>query len=198
MICNSALKSQFSFYRVKRQIRCWDHIWSHSAFAKIENSFQMTEALAPYAFLVSTIAILVSILAALYTKRTAKLLVEQRLTERESRIIDAFVEFKVRSPFAHRLSIPKEREAEYTAKAVMLLHQVNLFREVFENRDLVSPRRYSAYASWASSILRPWIESDDDLKRTFALIIESENTHDREFIEVLRSLKVALPLRGEA
>ena len=158
----------------------------------------MSEAIAPYAFVVSLVAIVVSVLAVLYTKRTAKLLVEQRLTERESQIINAFVEFKVRSPFAHRLSITKEREAEYTAKAVMLLHQINLFREVFENKDLVSPRRYEAYVSWANSILRPWIESDEDLRRTFALILQSENTHDREFIAVLRGLKVAVPLHGEA
>lgn len=158
----------------------------------------MSDVLAPYAFLISIVSIIVSVLAVWYTKRSAKLLVEQRLTEREAQIMNAFVEFKVRSPFAHRLSVPKEQEAEYTAKAVMLLHQINLFREIFENKDLVSPRRYAAYVSWANSILRPWIESDEDLKRTFALIIQSENTHDRQFIGVLRGLKIAIPLSGDA
>ena len=144
------------------------------------------------------VSLLLSASALYFTRRNARAVIEQRLTEREAKIIDAFVNFKVRSPFAHRLGIPKEREAEYTAKAVMLLHQINLYREAFEHKDLLSKRRYEAYRSWGNSILRPWIESDDDLKRTFALIIESENTHDKLFIGELKSLKVAIPLRSDA
>ena len=155
----------------------------------------MTSELGLSAFLISVCSLLVSLAAFSYTRRNARAVVEQRLTERESKIIDAFVNFKVRSPFAHRLSIPREREADYTAKAVMLLHQINLYREAFEHRDLVSRSRFSAYRSWAQSILRPWIESDEDLIRTFALIVESENTHDRAFIEELRGLKVVVPAK---
>jgi len=155
----------------------------------------MTNTLAPYALVVSVISLLFSLAALFYTRRNARAAVEQRLTERESKIIDAFVNFKVRSPFAHRLAIPRERETEYTAKAVMLLHQINLYREAYEHRDLVSKSRFTAYRNWAHSILKPWIESDEDIRKTFALIIESENTHDRAFVDELRNLNVSVPDR---
>jgi hypothetical protein len=155
----------------------------------------MDTQLSPYALAISVVSLVVSLAALLYTRRNARATAEQRLTERESKVNEAFVNFKVRSPLANRLNIPDSREPQFTAKAVLLLHQINLYREAFEHRDLVSKERFSAYRSWAQSILRPWIESDDDLRRTFALIIESENTHDRDFISELRSLKVTYPPR---
>ena len=127
----------------------------------------ISSELAPIAMVISFVSLIAAGVAIYLTFRNARVTVELRLTERESKINDAFAQFGVRTPFAHRLAIPHERDAIYTPKAVLLLHQITLYREVFEHRDLVSKERFDAYTKWAHSILRPWIEADDDLRRTF-------------------------------
>ncbi|MDQ3565095.1 MAG: hypothetical protein M3436_13460 [Pseudomonadota bacterium] len=140
------------------------------------------------AMTISFVSLLVSLGVLFIHRRNTKATIEQRLIERENKINDAFVTFEVRGPFAHHLRIPNDQVKGYTAKAVMLLHQINLLREVFQHRDILYAGTVEAYESWARTILRPWVEADDHLRSTFKLIIETQDSNDPQFIAKLKEL----------
>jgi uncharacterized protein YijF (DUF1287 family) len=93
----------------------------------------------------------------------------RNLTLRAIEINEAFLRHDVKGPYAHHLKVPDQDVHKFTAKAVMLLHQVNLLREVYEHRDILGKKVIDSYINWATTVLRPWIESDEDLKKTFKL-----------------------------
>ncbi len=104
-------------------------------------------------------------------------------------INEAFVQWGVRSPYALLLGIKGEsRVREFNAKAVVLLHQVNMLREVHQNKTVLGDGELAIHAKWASTILRPWIEADGDLKEAWLLSKEAEDLRDPQFAKWLNEL----------
>jgi len=68
----------------------------------------------------------------------------------------------------------------------MLLHQVNLLREVYEHRDILGKKVIESYINWATTVLRPWIESDEDLKKTLKLLRDSKDMVGEHFLQWLQ------------
>lgn len=141
-----------------------------------------------YALAVSLLSLFVSILALRNNKRATKQSIEQQISEHSIEINESFLRYDVKSPFAHHLKIPDKSAGKFTAKAVLLLHHINLLRTVFNNRDILGSTTRTSYENWATTIVRPWIESDEDLRRAWLLIKQSKNTNSKEFMTWLQQL----------
>ena len=120
-----------------------------------------------YAIALSLISLLVSLLVLKHSRRAARTAVAHQLRQRAAEIDEAFAHHRVAMPYEHRLT------AAFPSKAVMLLQQINFLREVFERRDVLDHRDVAAYQNWANIRVRPWIESDEELRRSWNLLRES-------------------------
>ena len=92
-----------------------------------------------WAFAVSIFSIGLSVVALRTSRRGVRSTIERDLIQRAADINEGFLRHDVRGPYAHLLKVPESRRREFTAKAVMLLHHINLLREVFEHRDVLDP-----------------------------------------------------------
>ena len=121
-----------------------------------------------YAVALSLISLLVSLLVLKRGRRAERTAVEQRLLQRAVEIDEAFSHHRVAMPYEHRTT------TAFPSKAVMLLQQINLLREVFEHREVLGQKGLAAYENWANIMVRPWIESDEDLRKTWNVLRESK------------------------
>ena len=112
-------------------------------------------------FAISLISLLVSLLVLRRSRRTTRTLVQQQLMRRATEIGEAFSERRVPGPHDSRGTMA------FPSKAVMLLQQINLLRDVFEHRDVLGKHGIAAYKNWADIMVRPWIESDAELRKTW-------------------------------
>lgn len=135
-----------------------------------------------WAIIVSAGALGVSCCALRNSRRATKSSVENRITELSTKINDAFVAYEVKTPYAVKLGIPNDRDTQFASKVVLLLHQINLLRLVYENRDVLGSTPTRSYANWATNVLQPWIESDDDLGRALTLVRDAKDTYHADFI----------------
>jgi len=121
-------------------------------------------------------------------ERKAKSEVQRSLTQQAVQINEAFVRLSVKSPYAHHLQIPDDRMRDFSAKTAVLLNQLNMLRDVFQNQSVLGNDELAIYEKWAATILRPWIEADGDLKRVWFLSKETEDLRDPEFSKWLNGL----------
>jgi len=114
--------------------------------------------------------------------------IQRSLTNQAREINEGFARLGVKSPYAHHLKIKDEKVNEFTAKAVMLLHQLNMLREVYQNRVVLGNEEFQIYSKWASTILRPWVEADADLKNVWFLSKEAEDLRYPDFSKWLNNI----------
>lgn len=91
------------------------------------------------------------------------------------------------SPTWRVVALPpmSERVAAFTAKAAALLNHINLLRVVYANRDLLGNETVEAYMNWVRLLVRPWIESDEELKQTWRTFRNSADLSGGEFVKWL-------------
>ncbi len=140
-----------------------------------------------YALVIAVFALIVSFITWRHSQRATRAEVQRGLILRATEINEAFLRHGVKGPYAHHLQIPDEKVQEFTAKTVLLLHQINLLREVYEQRDILGKQVVGAYVNWTTTILRPWIESDEDLKRSWRLMRDNKDMLGEDFLEWLKS-----------
>src|SRR5262249_47988188 len=141
-----------------------------------------------FALIFSIGSFAVSILAFRSTRRSARITIQQRITQQISEINDAFVKYEVKGPYAVQLGVPDEKVKTFAAKSTLLFHQLNLLRMVFNKRDVLGKRAIASYESWAEGILRKWIENDDDLRKIWSLFRNTRDLDDSDFHEWLGGL----------
>lgn len=125
------------------------------------------------------------------SNRATRSAVEQRLVDRAFDINRGWVEFKVRSPYAHILKISDGDCEKFTGKTIMLLQQLSLLNDVYKHKDLLDPETVKGYTHWATRIVQPWMRSDEQLKRVWSLYIQEKDWADRGFHEWLQPLMKA-------
>ena len=135
-----------------------------------------------YALAVSLIALVVSFLACKHSHRATRSDIQRSLILRATEINEAFLKHGVKGPYAHHLQVSDQKVQEFTAKSVMLLHQINLVREVYEQRDILEKKVVASYINWVTTVLRPWIESDEDLKKSWKLLRDSKDMVGEDFL----------------
>lgn len=145
-----------------------------------------------YALLIAFVALVVSCFAERHAERATKSEVQRNLIHRATEINEGFLTYSIKGPYAHHLKVPAGRVREFTAKTVLLLQQINLLREVYEQQDILGDKIVDSYVRWATTILRPWIESDEDLKKSWNLMRDSEDMLGKDFIEWLTRKLVIL------
>lgn len=137
--------------------------------------------LAIVAIVISVGALVVNILSHLRGKRQNKISVGQRLIDRAYEINEGFIEHKVKSPYAFAKGLADARALEYTPKAVMLLHQLNLLGDVYQHRDILDNKVFESYEHWARRVVSPWVHHDNDLKDAWNTFKGEERTAETEF-----------------
>jgi hypothetical protein len=136
-----------------------------------------------YALGISVVALGVSVISYALTRRKARADVERGLIIQANEINNAFLRHGIRGPYAHYWRIPDDQVAAFTGKAVLLLNQLNLLRDVFHQRDILGPIAVGNYEKWAREILGPWIQADQDLCRVWARVKESDDIGGRAFVD---------------
>lgn len=140
------------------------------------------------AVVISSLSFVVSCVALWASRKTATSSVAFQLTQFGKDINEAFARSNVKSPYAVRLGIPDEYAAEFTTKAVLLLHQINQLRVVYDNQRLLGKHRVASWKNWAIAVLGPWIEQDDVLCRVCKFVLDSRESYDKGFHEWLRQV----------
>jgi hypothetical protein len=119
--------------------------------------------------------------------RTSSVITE--LTQQANLINETAIRYRIRGPFALLLDIkPGDDVENFQALSAMFFHQINLLNIVYRNRSYLGKEVESAYRDWASTILRPWFESDQILVEHWRLVRESRDLYGRGFIEWLEPL----------
>jgi hypothetical protein len=114
-------------------------------------------------------------------ERKAKSEVQRSLTQQAVQINEAFVRLGVKGPYSYHLRIPDERVRDFQAKGALLLNQLSMLRDVFQNQSILGKGELDLYAKWAGTILRPWIEADQELMQAWYLSRQLEDLRDPEF-----------------
>lgn len=135
-----------------------------------------------YAVGVSVLALVISFVAWRHSRRATRSDIQRSLILRAIEINEGFLKHSIKGPYAHHLQIPDEMVNQFTAKTVMLLHQINLLREVYEHRDILEDKVVASYINWVTTVLQPWIESDEDIKKSWRLMRESKDMVGEDFL----------------
>ena len=53
-------------------------------------------------------------------------------------------------------------------------------------REFLEEKVVASYINWATTVLRPWIESDEDLKKSLQLLRDSKDMVGEDFLHWLR------------
>jgi hypothetical protein len=141
-----------------------------------------------YALAISFISLAISLSIYLIHRRTLRINLQRGLVLQAATINEAFARYKVKGPYAHHLGIPDDRVESFTGKAVLLLNQINLLKDVYDNRKQLGTKTITSYKKWAKTIVRPWIESDDDLRQIWQLTRESADWQGEDFVRWLEAL----------
>ncbi len=124
-----------------------------------------------FAIAISLISLLVSLLVLRRSQRATRRSVQQQLMQRATEIGEAFSEHRVPGPHDSRGTMA------FPAKSVMLLQQVNLLRDVFEHREVLGKHGVAAYKNWADIMVRPWVESDAELRKSWDKLRQPSGRH---------------------
>src|SRR5713226_7901202 len=138
-----------------------------------------------WALIASIIALGVSVISLWHGRRTTRATAHRSLIDHALGINETILRYNVKGPFAHRLGIPDDQVEAFSAKAVLLLQQMNLLREVYENRDILGEKVVFSHLDWAKTILLPWIEADKHLIAAWKLTRDSRDLFEAEFLEWL-------------
>jgi type II secretory pathway pseudopilin PulG len=141
-----------------------------------------------YALAIAIISLAISLFVYLIQRRTLKVNLQRGLVLQAAAINEAFVRYKVKSPYAHLLKIPDDKVESFTGKAVLLLNQINLLKDVHDNRRQLGSKIVASYEKWATTIVSPWIESDDELRLVWGITKESKDWMGEDFVGWLEKL----------
>lgn len=76
----------------------------------------------------------------------------------------------------------------------MFFHHINLLQIVYRNREYLGKDVETTYKDWVSNILKPWLESDQNLVEMWCSTRENRDLLGKDFIEWLEPL---LPIHGK-
>lgn len=144
-----------------------------------------------YAIAISSLSIIslaVSIIALRNSRRSARASVEQSFIRQRNEINEAFMRHSVRGPFAAHLGISDEQLKHYIPKAGLLFLQINLLEDVYQHRDVINKKTLNSYKTWATKIVKPWIQGDDHLRKTLMLAYATDDLMDPQFVNWLKGV----------
>lgn len=135
-----------------------------------------------YALAAALFSLIISMYSYFTARRTLKHNIQRGLVQQAATINEQFIKYKVKGPFAHHLAISDAKVESFTAKAVLLLNQINLLRDVYDNQKLLAKETVDSYKQWACTIVRPWIEADEELRQVWELTRTSKDWQGKSFI----------------
>ena len=130
---------------------------------------------------ISIFSLIISAITFLYRRFHYKGEIQRYLSNQAKEINKDFFQLDIKGPYAHHFDIEEENNKKFSAKAAILFHHLNMLRDVYENRFILGKKQLRIYEKWASTILRPWIESDDDLRNIWSLSQESKDLRSSNF-----------------
>lgn len=134
-----------------------------------------------FSFGAATIAIAISLIAWWTSRRALCVTVHKTLNDMIIGINEGFLKHDIRGPYAYHLNVSEVETRVFSAKSVMLLHQINLLRAVHQHADLLGRNTVSGYGTWASTVVRPWVEADADLKKAWGLFKKTQDVDSKSF-----------------
>jgi len=116
-------------------------------------------------------------------ERRSSIFVE--LAQQANIINEAAARYKIRGPYAILLNIKPDDAERFGGSAALFFHHVNLLHLVYRNRAYLGENIEEAYRKWVREIVRPWLESDQNLVEIWNLTRESKDLLGKGFIEWL-------------
>lgn len=98
-------------------------------------------------------------------------------------INEAFIRHQIPGPVAVSLGIPEKEVITFTKKVVLLLHHLVLFRQIYEQKDLLGREAEQCHLQWASKVLRPWIDKDHDLVKIWGQLRQGDDLLGANFLK---------------
>lgn len=133
---------------------------------------------------ISSIAIVISLLALFQNKRSKKSSVIYEMTQQANLINNSTMPYSIKGPYAvlRGISDNKEEIAQFEALHATFLHQVNLLSIVYHNKGIIGTKVFNGYVDWIATVFRPWVESNDDLIWAWKKLKETKDLLGEDFI----------------
>lgn len=131
------------------------------------------------------LAFLMSLLNFWFIRRAKRADITQALISAAMGINEALARYEIAGPYTHYLKIPPEQVPAFTKKQTVFLNHINLLRQIYEHRDILGKDTELAYLKWVTTIVRPWVDADQDLTKVWMLLRESEDLVGKGFLEWL-------------
>lgn len=141
-----------------------------------------------YALSLAVLSIAVALRGYILARTSLRSQIQRGLIQQAVAINESLIRHNVRGPYASFLAIPDADLHAFSAKALVFLNHVNLLHDVFQHRVQLGPRVVAAYAKWASTIVRPWLEADRELLAVWDLLHRSRDLFGAEFTQWLTEL----------
>ncbi|MCA9872491.1 MAG: hypothetical protein KC441_02520 [Anaerolineales bacterium] len=122
------------------------------------------------------------------SKRTTRISIDQQLAQYSLQLNSVLLDNGIKGPYAHHLQIPDEKVEYFTKLAVGLFYHLNFLRYIYDNRDVLDENVLFAYKSWAKKIVKPWVESDEYLQKTWDVVVARKDIYGAEFIGWLETV----------
>ena len=147
-----------------------------------------------YALIISVIALAMILFNYFFLRRAKRSEIMHGLIRQAVEINESIAHHGIKGPYGQALNIPDESMQTFNAKGSVFLNHINLLRGVYDHKDLLSKDTVDAYLRWVNTIVKPWVESDQDLRDIWRLFRESEDLVGKDF---LQWLSPSLPLVGK-
>lgn len=138
--------------------------------------------------LLSVFALGISCWSLRISKRATRISVDQQLAQYSLQLNSVLLDNRIKGPYAHHLQIPDEKVEDFTKLAVGLFYHLNFLRYIYDSRDVLDENVLFAYKSWAKKIVKPWIESDEYLQKTWSVVVARKDIYGAEFIDWLETV----------
>lgn len=137
---------------------------------------------------ISIIAIVLSIYSLAISRRATRVSVDQQLAQYSLQLNDMLLNNGIKGPYAYYLQIPDSDLEYFTKYAVSLLYHINFLRYIYDNRDVLDENVLFAYKKWAKQIIKPWIDSEENLQKAWRVIVEGKDIYGADFVTWLEDI----------
>lgn len=138
-----------------------------------------------YALGTPIVLAIIAVLAFKERKRASIADAQRHALLRAVEINEAFIRHKIRGPVALSFDIPDSELQTFTKKVVLLLHQLVLLRQIYEQKDLLGNLAEQSHQQWASKVLKPWIYADPDLIKVWEQLRQGGDLFEADFLKWL-------------
>ena len=87
-------------------------------------------------------------------------------------------------PYSSLLKLEPKEVAVFNKEAIVFFHHLNLPYLIYQSKESL-PKEMERYTRWVEGMVRPWIESNGNLRCVWYMLRQRFDLYDEDFIDWL-------------